>query len=539
MIPDFVGTAPYRLRASLDGRPRPAAIEFQPGETDEIEISLEHAGTLSVDVSDDLGRVLPAKVIVWSGGREVSRVYHTTGRALLDVPPGDYQVSITRGFEYSPLLQDVTIEAEQTTALDVVLDRVLNTEGYMSMDGHIHAGPSPDSGVTIPQRLITLAAEGLEIAVSTDHENMTPWAPYIPGIGLEPWINTVLGAEVTATLPEHSNAYPFSDLTDEHPRGRPVRWYGLPIGEFYAASRARGAEVVALNHPRNGCSYMCIVDYNRMTGEANVDSAEELGFAPGSDLWSWDFDTIEFMNGHADPFVDPSRPQSTGLFEDWMSFHNLGHRITATGVTDVHGLDAQGSPRNYVLMPTDEPSEFTDDMLVDSMLGGRSLVSAGAFAHVTLDGAELGETTTVDGSGTLDIRVEALPEVDVSTVLVFGNCDQIASIPTDSPDQVIKLITALEFVFEVDTHVVVAGFGTGSMPRGLRDYNPSRVPRFVTNPIFVDADGDGEFTAPGGKTCEYTLPSDTKLDVHLHDEEAVMSPLLHDYRESCMHGHDH
>ncbi len=543
VIPDFVGNAPYRLRTSLGGRPRPDAVEFVPGTAGTIQIALERAGTLSVDVLDDGGRVLPAKVIVWSGSRQVSRVYHVAETALLDVPPGDYQVSVTRGFEYSPLLLDVTITADETSELDVVLERLLDTEGYMSMDGHIHGGPSPDSGVTIPDRLVTLAGEGLEIAVSTDHENMIPWAPYIPGLGLEPWINTVLGAEVTATLPEHSNAYPFSDLTDEHPRGRPVRWYGLAVGEFFAASRARGAEVVALNHPRNGCAYMCIVDYDRMTGEANLEDPTQLGFAPDAELWSWDFDTIEFMNGHASPFVDPSNPYGSGLFEDWMSFHNHGHRIAATGVTDVHGLDAQGSPRNYVVMPTDEPSDFTDDMLVESMLAGRSLVSAGAFARVSLDGAEMGDTVTVDGVGTLDLHVQALPEVNVSTVLVFGNCDEIASIEADSPDEVVKLITALALEFEVDTHVVVAGFGTGDMPRGLRNYNPGRVPRFVTNPIFVDADGDGEFTAPGGKTCEYTLPGDRKLEVELelpiHDLEPVMTPLLHDYRESCLHGHDH
>ena len=43
------------------------------------------------------------------------------------------------------------------------------------------------------------------------------------------------------------------------------------------------------------------------------------------------------------------------------------------------------------------------------------------------------------------------------------------------------------------------------MPRGLRTYDATRVPRVTTNPIYVDVDGNGAFDAPGGKTCTYDL----------------------------------
>lgn len=99
-----------------------------------------------------------------------------------------------------------------------------------------------------------------------------------------------------------------------------------------------------------------------------------------------------------------------------------------------------------------------------------------------------------------------------------------------------KLDTSLELLFESDAHVVVAGFGRNAMPRGLRNYDPTRVLRFVTNPIFVDADGDGEFTPPGGKTCEYTLPGDTKNEFWLEPiESPVLAPLLEDVRSTCAH----
>ena len=49
------------------------------------------------------------------------------------------------------------------------------------------------------------------------------------------------------------------------------------------------------------------------------------------------------------------------------------------------------------------------------------------------------------------------------------------------------------------------GFGDQAMPVGLTDYAPARVPRFTTNAIYIDADGDGVWTAPGGKICSYSL----------------------------------
>ena len=36
-----------------------------------------------------------------------------------------------------------------------------------------------------------------------------------------------------------------------------------------------------------------------------------------------------------------------------------------------------------------------------------------------------------------------------------------------------------------------------------RDLKLTDVPRVLTNPIYVDADGDGSWTAPGGKLCDY------------------------------------
>ncbi|MBM4393981.1 MAG: hypothetical protein FJ090_22875, partial [Deltaproteobacteria bacterium] len=60
---------------------------------------------------------------------------------------------------------------------------------------------------------------------------------------------------------------------------------------------------------------------------------------------------------------------------------------------------------------------------------------------------------------------------------------------------------SVDLDLEVDAHVVVLGFGVQDMPRGLSGYDQQHVPRFISNPVLVDADGDGAWTAPGPKDC--------------------------------------
>jgi hypothetical protein len=400
----------------------------------------------------------------------------------------------------------VTLSPTEPATLTFRLPRVINTDGYLNFDGHVHGGPSPDSPVTVPDRIRSLAAEGIEVAVSTDHEALINWEPGRQASGLSDWVATVLGEEVTPPLPEHHNAYPFvQDPTTV--RGSPPDWRGLDIVGLHAAIRERGAQIISLNHPRLGCNYMCVVGYDRLTGETSLEDPTLLGFQEDAELWSWDFDTIEYQNDNRQVFVDPAAPESTGLFEDWMSFHNLGYPVTAVGVTDVHGEDALGLPRNYFLAPVDSPTEFTDDMLVTAMQQGRSVVSTGAFADILVNGAaQLGDTVTdTDGEIDIELRIEALPEIDVTHFTVFANCDEVGTFLTTDSDAIVKFDGSVQVSVEEDAHIVVLGFGRELLPRNLPQFNPEGVPRFTTNVIRIDADGDGEFTEPGGKTCSYTL----------------------------------
>lgn len=195
-----------------------------------------------------------------------------------------------------------------------------------------------------------------------------------------------------------------------------------------------------------------------------------------------------------------------------MSFWNGGHRVTGIGVTDVHNLNAPGQPRTFFRVPQDDLAAFKPSWLADSVKAGHAMISAGAFARVRVDGKGAkktagsfngpGDLVTIKGGAVaLQVSIEALPEIDVSRVVVLANCDTVADVKTTAPNGTIKLAKTFALALQKDSHIVVLAFGKEPMPKGFRRVDAAKVPRVITNPIRVDVDGDGVWTPPGGKTC--------------------------------------
>ena len=492
----------YRLTARVEGRADPAPISFTTSAIPSPVISFEPDGVLAYEIRDELGRVLPARITLWQEGGLKRRIFAADGIGEAAVIPGTYDVSVTRGYEYEPYHGTVTVLPSGSAPMAVALERVVDTAGFLGVDGHMHAAPSPDSKVSIPDRIRTAATEGLEVAVSTDHEYVGSWQSGIDETGLDEWVATIPGCELTAVIPEHINLYHVEPRFDLDGRGGYVRWYGLDIDEIFALARDRGAGVISLNHP----AYLRLVDYDRISGTALLDDPTLIGLDPDARLWSWNFDVIEYMNGHHHPFEDPEG-RGSGYFDDWMSFLNHGHPITAMGVTDIHGFDVPGQPRTYFASSTDEPLELDEGELVASIVGGRALVSAGAFARISVNGeAGMGDLATApDGSVDVALRIEAIPGIDVAYFLVFVNCAEVLKVAVTDPDGVVKYDDTFTVPVASDANLVVAGFGMDPLPRGLRQFDATGVPRFTTNAVYIDVDGNGLYDPPGGKTCAYDI----------------------------------
>lgn len=491
-------SAPWSLRAEAEGRDPSARTEAAG------DLTVGSHGAVRVEVRDAGGGALPARLdCERQDGLRVLR-YATPLDGELPMPPGNWHIWVSRGYEYDIAEVDVVVPPNGVGSVETTLTAVMDTTGWVSIDSHVHAGPSADSDTPAIDRMRTAAAGGLDVIIQTDHEIIADLSWAVGAAGLEPFLGWISGQEVTPPLPEHTNAWPFP--TRDTVRGDPIRWMGHNYPAIWAEQRARGAQVVQINHARvNGeCGILCLIDWDRMS-EPSFPSPELLGLPPGEPFWSWDFDAFEVMNDARNPFLDPANPRRTGAFEDWLSFHNLGQRTTGVAVTDVHGLELPGSPRTWLAVADDNPSTVPDEAISAAVLGGHAQFSAGAFVRATIAGGGPGDDVS-PGAGelVLDLLVQAHPEVDVTHAVVLANCDEVAEVLASDPHGNPKIDTTIALDLNEDAHVVIVVMGSEPMPRGMLSYPAADVPRAVTNPIFVDVDGDGSFTAPGPKTCSWT-----------------------------------
>lgn len=503
----------YRVVVNGEGRAPSKPVEFKRPPADALTLTASPRGTLAYDIVDGMGDPLPAKISLFQAG-EKKRQFFVVGAGTVPVPPGDYEVSVTRGWEYGTYQGTVTVPRGKPGKLAAELVHWVDTSGYLSADTHVHSAPSPDSDVPIPTRIRSAAGEGLEVPVATDHEIIHGIGEGIVETGLQDWVNTVNGEEFTATVPEHVTIFPVDP--DGTPRGSPPTWYLHGLDELFAAAYGRGAQVGFLNHPRgNGsaCSYMCLIGFERRTATPTLQTPEGLGLPATSSVWTWNFHGIEYMNGPKNPFVEADDPYtldgvpaSTGLFDDWQTFLNHGHRIVAVGASDEHGLDALGMPRIFFAAKSDDPKDFAPQELVDAVFDGNLLVSTGAFARVSIGGKTMGDLAAAPGGNVdLKVKIEAIPEIDVTHFRIYVNCDQYgAPITAPSPDGIVKVDATYPLALTRDAQIVVAAFGEHYLPRGLPQFNPRNVPRVTTNAIYVDVNGDGDFDPPGDKACTYT-----------------------------------
>jgi hypothetical protein len=105
------------------------------------------------------------------------------GVGSLELPPGRYSVLATHGPEFDVAEEVVEVSGTGGAMLRLRLSRVVDTSGWVAADLHLHADPSGDSEVSLPDRVTSLLAEGIELAVATDHNHVTDYAPAVRKLG--------------------------------------------------------------------------------------------------------------------------------------------------------------------------------------------------------------------------------------------------------------------------------------------------------------------------------------------------------------------
>lgn len=446
------------------------------------------AGTLRWHVRDEAGAPLPSKLEVtgrdgtpdpdWgedTAGGAAKNYAYSRGGGERPLPPGRYRVRMQRGFEYTVSDQDIEITADRTVSLSTALERVVSTEGYLSADLHVHALPSFDAPTLLEDRVLSLAAVGIEVAVATDHNAVTDYAPAIAKLGLGRHLGSIVGDEVTTEEPEvgHFNVFPLP-----HPH-RPLRWRASTVSELFAAARADAPQgVLQVNHPRMGTiGYFDILHLDR----DDVDAWRRA--LPASAL---SFDAIEVFNG--DHYTNVAAVRD--VMRDWFALLDAGSRHTATGNSDSHKIAYQdaGIPRNWVAMPSDAPTPLDEPAFVAAVRQGRVIVSSGPF--VTLHAAQgdrrqatIGDTIDV-GDVELVVEVDAPPWMRLTHVELSRRGEAIARWSLKDADEADHPRFSARHRTRLASGDWVIAVVEGAAPMG-GFYRSGARPFAFTNPIFV------------------------------------------------------
>ncbi len=437
-------------------------------------------------IVDKNGSLFPAWVEARNAAVRPGVAYVGEGEATLHLPRGDYTVYAGRGFEYGVSTQRVTITGGAATGLEFELRREVSTPGWVACDTHVHTFTYSGHGdASAEERAITLAGEGIELPIATDHNVVIDLAAPARATGMDRFFTPVPGAEVT-TSHAHFNVFPITPGS-KAPNFRIADWPELMV----ELRGTPGVRVVILNHPRNVHNQFqpfAATNFNAETGE-------NLRGPP------FTFDAMEIVNSSA--------MQSDWMltFRDWMAVLNNGPRVTGLGTSDGHDVSRYiiGQGRSYVAVEDRDPARIDVGRACESILRGQVLISMGLLAELTVNGKFTSgdlATNLTEIEATVTVRGPSWTAVD--HVQLFANGELIREerfAPVHAAGEKKRLRWRIERSPRDAYLLAVASGPPVSAPywRIPKPYQPTSrewKPRVVgaANPVWLDMDGDGQFT---------------------------------------------
>ncbi len=424
-----------------------------------------------------------------TGVAAINRVFSVDGRGEIPLPLGIYDVTASRGIEWT--ITTTRIEMLPDAAgrvsgvkLATALEHVVETPKWASGDFHVHAEPSPDSNVPMRDRALEFVAEGVDMIVATDHNVIADYAPDISRLGLGGQLSSTPGNEVSTGW-GHFGAFPLPVVA----KTALPKISGMKPQPIFDAFRALGGAdtIINVHHPR----------LEKLTGYFWLGKFDaKRGIAKRKDF-SFDFDAVELLNGYEDTKLKLLDRNMT----DWFSLLDRGVIATATGNSDSHHMtyNLGGYPRNYVQVPDDAPGTVTGADMAKGIKAHRAFFTTGPIVDFGAGKAGIGDLARApDGKATLEIAVRAAPWISVSRVKLYvaGKLEKIWEVaPTDKVE---RLKTTYELRLPRDTHAVVRVEGDQAMTPVIGGSGSTKIyPVALTNPILFDVDGNGRYDAPG------------------------------------------
>lgn len=418
--------------------------------------------------------------------------YLANGHGRIQLPAGHYTVYAGRGFEYSLAQQEVNLVAGQAASLSLMIQREVPTDGYVACDTHIHTLTHSGHGdATVEERMLTIAGEGIELPVATDHNRHIDIDAIARGLHVRQHFTPVIGSEVT-TGRGHFNIFPV--LADGMP---PDHRLGSWREIFAEIVHQADPPVIILNHAQDlhsGVRPFGPKLFNAVVAEHREEWPERLN-------------AMEVINSGATQ-TDPMQ-----LIHNWMALLNRGRRITPIGSSDSHdvGRHFVGQSRTYIRCDDRVPDQVSVAEAVDALQHGRVMVSYGLLTEMVVNNQyRSGDVASIgDQPCRVAIRVLGPHWVQARQVQLFANGQLIREAEIPAGSRVGQPAGVLwSDVWEIprpqhDVHLVAVAIGPGidqAYWRTAKPYQPVSLDGKThvlgcSGAVWLDIDGDGQPTS--------------------------------------------
>ncbi|MEM7010373.1 MAG: CehA/McbA family metallohydrolase [Verrucomicrobiota bacterium] len=360
----------------------------------------------------------------------------------VDLPPGEYTITVVRGKEYRELTQKIDV-ADEPLDLQLPIERWINLAeaGWFSGDTHVHR--------TVDELRTLVLAEDLNVALP-----LTYWvtkAYHTPSQGARSTGNAI-PAELVEVAPNHviwprNTEFEFFTVDGErHTLGAvfvlnhhealdiaapPVK----PIGAARDADDGVLLELDKHNWPWS-MALMPLIDVDLFELSNNHVWRTEFAFKdfaePAPDWMNVDYDD---QNGTEDGWLNFG-------FENYYALLNCGFDMNPTAGTanGVHPVPL-GFGRVYVQMD----GGLNYDEWIDGLGAGRSFVTTGPMLFAEVNGEHPGKRWRENDHANIEGTVKSTHEIDRIEILFNGRV-----IETIKPD---SAAAELDFKYEVKVNL--------------------------------------------------------------------------------------
>lgn len=422
-------------------------------------------------------------------------------------PPGEYEVTFSRGPEYDVVKQELVLRVGEQKSLKAELKRSFTTPGWVIADMHNHSARSGDNDTETRSRVINLAGSGVEFAPATEHNRISSYTDLIKDLGLETFIASAAGIELTGPTgvnsgPNHQLAFPLTIQPGKQGNGAPsisADVYTQVKGLFdYDSDKTK---FLQHNHPGRGISRLYF------DGDQDGTLDEGLGtrkFTDAIEIQDYLYEILEVTSDEAENKRSP-------VFY-WLQMLNQGFRLFGTMTSDNHIVgERRGLRLVYINSQQDTPPSIDPYAIAMNAKNGRMVMTNGPFLKAAVNGHLPGDVVKAGSKEvTLDLEARANNTAQLDRIQVLVNGRQVKSL-NFTREQFPQLFDGGGFHHSVpvtlteDAHIIVVATGhNASQNPKLTTPHRQLPPLAVTNPIFVDIDGNG--FVPNKDTLGEPLP---------------------------------